>query len=61
MLDGNWVRVGATLTTPSDYPLYAAGGNVYYLKGDGRWDAHQVYCMFNSQLSSTRTIFVYLR
>ena len=58
MMDGNWVRTGARLTTSSDYPPYAAGGNVYYLKGDGSLNAHQVYRMFNSQLSSTRTISV---
>ena len=34
---------------------------MYYLKGDGSWNAHQVYRMFNSQLSSTRTLSVYLR
>jgi hypothetical protein len=61
MIDGNWVRVGASLYTSNDFPLYAAGGNVYYLKGDGSWNAHQVYIMFNNQLSSTRTIYVYLR
>jgi hypothetical protein len=36
MMDGNWVRVGASLTAPNDYPLYGAGGNVHYLKGDRR-------------------------
>ncbi len=59
MMDGNWVRTGASLTTSSDYPIYASGGNVYYLKGDGSWNAHQVYMMFNNQLSSTRTLSVY--
>ncbi len=61
MMDGNWVRVGASLNTSKDYPLYAAGGNVYYFKGDGSWNARRVYRMFNNQLSSNRTIFVYLR
>jgi hypothetical protein len=60
-MNGNWVRVGASLNTSNDYPLYAAGGNVYYLKGDGSWNAHQVYRMFNSQLSSSWTLSVYLR
>jgi hypothetical protein len=61
MMDGNWVRDGASLNTTNDYPLYAAGGNVYYLKGDGSWNTHHVYRMFNNQLSSTRTLSVYPR
>ncbi len=28
MMDGNWVRVGASLNMTNDYPIYAAGGNV---------------------------------
>ena len=31
MMDVNWVRVEAYLYTSNDYPLYAAGVNVYYL------------------------------
>ena len=61
MMDGNWVRVEASLNTSNDVPLCAAGGNVYYLKGDGNWNAHQVHRMFNGQLSSTQPISVYLR
>ena len=49
MIDGNRVRVGISLNTSNDFPLYAAGGNVYYLKGDGSWNAHRVYRMFNNQ------------
>ena len=49
MMESNWVRVGASLNTSNDFPLYAAGGNVYYLKGDGSWNAHRVYRMFNNQ------------
>jgi hypothetical protein len=58
-MDGNWVRVGASLNTSNDFPLYAARGNVYYFKGDGSWNAHHVYRMFNNQMSLTRTISVY--
>ena len=61
MMDGNWARVRASLNTSNDYPLYASGGNVYYLKGDGSWNAHQVYRMLNNQLSSNRTLSVYLK
>ncbi len=61
MMDGNWVRVGASLNTSNDYPIYAAGGNVYYLQDDGQWNTHHVYRMFNSQLSSTRILSVYIR
>jgi hypothetical protein len=61
MMTGIWVRVGDSLNTSNDFTLYAAGGNVYYLKGDERWNVHHVYKMFNSQLSSNRTISVYLR
>ena len=34
---------------------------MYYLKGDGSWNAHHVYRMFNSHLSYTQTISVYLQ
>ena len=61
MMNGDWIRVGDTLTTLADFLLYAAGGSVYYLKGDGSWNSHQVFRMFNAQFSSTRTISVYLR
>ena len=58
MMNDNWVRIGASLTSSNDFPLYAAGGNVYCLKGDGSWNAHQFYRMFTSHLI---TISVYRR
>ena len=59
VMDGNWVRVGASLNTSNDFPLYAAGGNVYYLKVYGQWNIHHAHRMFISQLSSTRALSVY--
>ena len=61
MLDSIWLKSGATLTASSDFPLYAGGGNVYYLKANGANSNHNTSRLFIYQLNSLRTLSVYLR